>query len=241
MSGKWLAAVAVCVVATGCTTTIFGSARPAADLKTAKTSTSTPAPTSSSVPGVPPNEGKKLLLAPAEVERIVGDTGMGNPIVISEPGKSDVGVVPMDCTAIGLPGRAFFINAGRTGYDGQAVKAAGGTSVGQLVATFETPDSARSALGVEKLGWERCPEGQPYTVLGDSADQIRHWVPGPVVAPTDDRLTVSVTREEAPVRTCFHILTRKSNAVVESIVCGSGDTTAQANQLADQILAKIPG
>lgn len=238
---KWIAAaVGVCLLTAGCTTTIFGSARPAADLKATKTSTATPAPTTSKPPSVPPDGGRKLLLSIPEIEGITGDTGMNNPIVISEPGRSDVGIVPMDCTPIGLPGRAFSIDFHRTGYAGEANRGTGGTSVGQLVATFDSESEADEAVESEKRSWERCPEGVEYTSLGQGADQIRHWVRGPVES-TPDRITVATTRQESPRRTCFHAVAAKSNATVESIVCGGGDTTAQANRIADQILAKIPG
>jgi hypothetical protein len=240
MPVKWLAAVALCVFAVGCNDTIGGIARPAPDLGTSTPATTAAAPSTPAAPQVPPDGAKKLLLPIPEIEGIVGDTGMNNPIVLTEPGQADVGIAPRECTPIGLPGRQFLFDTNRQAFAGEANRGAGTTSVGQVVTTFGTAENATSALETEKRSWERCPEGEPYTALGDGPDSIRHWVRGAVQA-TPERVSVDATRQEAPVRTCHHILAAKANAVVESIVCGGGDTTAQSTQIADRILAKISG
>jgi hypothetical protein len=71
-------------------------------------------------------------------------------------------------------------------------------------------------------------------------------MPGPVTSdassPISDatRAGAGAQRQEAPPRSCYHATAARANVVVESVVCGDGDSEGQANLIIDRIAAKFP-
>ncbi|HET6737102.1 sensor domain-containing protein, partial [Mycobacterium sp.] len=86
--------------------------------------------------------------------------------------------------------------------------------------------------------WDRCPQGQVLTMdLGNG--ETRQYEAGELIA-GENRIGNTITRLDPPPRSCHKVMAAQSNVLVETTVCGTGDVTSQANEIADQILAKVP-
>lgn len=205
----------------------------------------------------PAKAARTALLQPGELGEIIGDTDLQQIATFSRPAQPSDGIEPRDCAA-----RLLFQEAvGADGYQavvGDNNRGTRGQSAAQLIQVFpETspvwPQPGRQALRVagntvRMINDEQCREGVVFTV--SAKDVTQHWTAGPVTAENPEALPDprrdtargggGVTRQEAPARNCYHAVLAHGSAVVESIVCGDGDSAAQANQVIDRIAAKLP-
>ncbi|BBX94680.1 hypothetical protein MBOE_63290 [Mycolicibacterium boenickei] len=234
----------------GCSQSVGGSADEA--------TTSAAAPAPPTAPGADPiASARAALLTPGELGEIIGDTDMKQTATFSQPGQSSNGIEPRDCAA-----RLLFQEAvGADGYQavvGDNTRGARGQSAAQLIQVFpETspvwPEPGRQALRVagntvRMMNDEQCRAGVVFTTT--AKDVTQHWTAGPVTADNPEALPDprrdtargggGVARQGAQARNCYHAVLARGSAVVESIVCGDGDSQAQANQVIDRIAAKLP-
>lgn len=234
----------------GCSQSVDGSAESS---KAAPTSSAAPAPAAADPAGV----ARAALLSPGELGEIVDDTDVQQTATFTKPGQSSNGIEPRDCAA-----RLQFQEAvGAAGYlaaVGDDNLGARRQSVAQLIQLFpETspvwPRAGDQALGVASntvrmMDDEQCREGVVFTTT--VKDLTQHWTAGPVTAENPEALSDprretargggGIARQEAPARNCYHAVLARGSAVVESIVCGDGDSQAQANRVIDRIAAKLP-
>ena len=107
----------------------------------------------------------------------------------------------------------------------------------QVITAFNNRDEPRAAVTTADSTWRRCQEGQQFTV---EEARIKHtWVAGATTR-RDYRVITGYTRQDAPPRTCHHVLASQANLVVEAMSCGDGDTAAEANRIADRLLDGFP-
>jgi hypothetical protein len=232
---RWIAAaLALCLLVSGCADVIDGTAAPGETPGAATTTTTAPTPTL-----VPTASIASLLLKRSELGDIVGDTDMTQGLDITAPMPSeDVKLEPGECRGHALIGENGLSLPSVQGVAGNINRGARGVSVSQLVAVYTNRGDAASSPEFALGMWKLCNDGQVYTIdLGDSG--IQHWTAGPITGPKT-RIETTATRQEPPPRTCHHVMTAQANVVVETIVCGDGDTTAQANAIVDRILVKVP-
>lgn len=150
---------------------------------------------------------------------------------------------PGDCA----PRLLFSEAVAAAGYQaavGDSNRGARGQSAAQLITVFtdrEQPARVVGALG-RMLGY--CAESESFsTTAGDTTQQ---WIAGP--ADSDALGPVSgATRagggaqlQAPPPRTCYHAVGVRAKVVVESVVCGDGDSPGQATEIVDRIAAKLP-
>jgi hypothetical protein len=232
---RWIAAaLALCLLMSGCADVIDGTAIPGETPGAATTTTTAPTPTL-----VPTASLSSLLLKRSELGDIVGDTDMTQGLDITAPmPEEDAKLDPFECRARALIGEEGISLPSMQGVAGNIDRGARGVSASQLVAVFTNRNDAADGPDFALGQWKECNDGQVYTVdLGDKG--IQHWTAGPITGPKT-RIETTSTRQEPPPRTCHHVLTAQANVVVEIIVCGDGDTTAQANEITDRILTKVP-
>lgn len=242
------------VLLAGCSHSVDGSVDESAKAATTSAAAQTPTAT----PGADPvASARAALLNPGELGEVIGDTDVKQTATFSRPGQPSDGIEPRDCAA-----RLLFQEAvGADGYQGVVGdnnRGARGQSAAQLIQVFpETspvwPEPGRQALRVagntvRMINDEQCREGVVFTTT--AKDVTQHWTAGPVTAENAEALADprrdtargggGVARQETPARNCYHAVLARGSAVVESIVCGDGDSQAQANQVIDRIAAKLP-
>jgi hypothetical protein len=222
------------MLTSGCADVIDGTAVTAENPGAAATTSAAPTPTL-----VPTASLSSLLLKRSELGDIVGDTDMTQQQEINSPMPAEaVHLDPFDCRARALPAEEGLDLPSVQGIAGNVNRGARGMGVTQVVGVFtnrkDAADSPTFVLGT----WKVCKDGQVYTIdTGNGGSQ--HWTAGPITG-SNTRIETTATRQEPPPRTCHHIVTVQANVEVETIVCGDGDTTAQANMVVDRILAKVP-
>ncbi|MCW1819746.1 MULTISPECIES: sensor domain-containing protein [Mycolicibacterium] len=208
-------------------------------------------------PADPASAARAALLSPGDLGEIVGDSDMRQTATFSQPGQPSAGIEPRDCAA-----RLLFQEAvGADGYQavvGDNHRGTRGQSAAQLIQVFPQTSpvwrqAGRQALRVagntvRMINDEQCRDGVVFTIAAQ--DVTQHWTAGPVTAENpaalpDPRVDTArggggARRQEAPARNCYHAVLARGSAVVESIVCGDGDSQAQANAVIDRIAAKLP-
>jgi hypothetical protein len=89
-----------------------------------------------------------------------------------------------------------------------------------------------------------CAAGEVFSTTIGAVTQ--HWTAGPVTTDATGPISAATRagggaqRQEVPPRTCYHATVARANIVVESVVCGDGDSEGQANVIIDRIAAKFP-
>ncbi len=215
----------------------YAAPAPVTESAPAVTSTSPPAPrlVSAAAAG-------DALLKRTELGQTIGDTDLRQDKTYTKPSESDEGVQPRDCA----PRLLFSEAVAATGYQtavGDSNRGARGQSAAQLITVFVDREPARVVGDLGRmLGY--CAEGESFsTTAGDVTQQ---WIAGPAASdalgPVSDatRAGGGAQRQEAPPRNCHHAAAMRANVVVESVVCGDGDSTGQASEIVDRITAKLP-
>lgn len=244
----------------GCTQSVDGTAKSS----TAEASTST-ATTPAATPPPPPaapasvvtaDIARAALLKRSELGQILGDSDIKQISSYTKPFELSTGVEPADCASKLLFQEAIS-SSGYQAVMGDRNQGAQGTAA-QLIQVFpvtakDWPVPNRQALRaagnvVSQLYDENCREGVTFTTTAKNVTQ--HWTAGPVVSENpaaldDPRVDTArggggAVRQEGPARNCYHAVLARNNAVVQSIVCGAGDSQVQADQVLDSIAAKLP-
>ena len=68
---------------------------------------------------------------------------------------------------------------------------------------------------------------------------VHHWFPGKTTL-EETQISTTIQRQEPTPRTCYHVMARQANIVVETMACGDGNTIDHANEIPSRILAKFP-
>ncbi|WP_158240354.1 sensor domain-containing protein [Mycobacterium hubeiense] len=173
----------------------------------------------------------------SELGAIVSDTDMRQVKSYTSPDESGEGIEPRACAYTILFQGTIPYGASQATV-GDANRGARGQSVSQLISVFADPElSARVVADAARL-WDKCPAGQPFSTTSGSTTQ--HWVRETTTV-VDGRATTTITRQEQPPRSCGHVVAAQSNVAVEAIVCGDGDSTAQADEVVTRIVRRLPG
>ena len=232
--------VAVCVAAVGgCTTIIPGAAH--------TVRTSPPAASSTAVPTIgdgpsggfvaPTSLGAKLLKR-EEIAAAVGDDGLRPIQTYAKPDFSSV-MQPPQCDYRAFPARSTaYMSPLLEGMAGEASSDdTTGVLVAQVISSWSTVDHPKMVLSTIPGEWRLCPEGQNFTSFSNG--ETTPWVSGPITTPSEDRTVSLMTRQTGTAKTCAHVVGAYLNTVIETLVCGAGDTVAQAGVIADGLLANL--
>jgi hypothetical protein len=227
--GGLLATVALTASA-GCGHTTVGTAQPA------QTSAST-TPTSTTPAIVPTVDIKGKLLALAQLDGVLGDTDMRPLASYTEPQIGTSGVDPFECrpTLLVATANAYFQKA-RQGMVGDTNRGAGGWVASQVISVFASRADPKAFLDSVASEWSGCIGKGAMTA---TTDPPQRWNPGSLEQ-TDDRIALTITRQDPPPRSCRHVVATQANIAVEVQVCGEGDTVGPANTLVAALLAKFP-
>lgn len=228
-----------CLVASlavsACGTVIDGSVHPAADLGTSPPATTT-------APVVVPATGLEAdLLTRSELAAIVGDTDFREVESYPAPDTTTQGVDPRKCAYRAMVATSVgYMAKGRRAIVGNTNRGSNGRIAAQVVSVWEDHNQPRDVLFTVRLDWALCRDGQQFTVAASDGEDRQSWVAGQISTVDEVRASTVMERQESPEWTCHHILAIHANVAVETMACGEGDTAAQANEIADSILARFP-
>lgn len=242
MSRAWAVAVVACMgTATGCTTTIPGAAH---TLRVGPPPASPGAPSLGDGPSSsgfiePTALGTKLLKRDAIVAAI-GDANL-RPIQTYDKPDFSSAMQPEQCNFRAFPARSTsYLSPLLEGIAGEASSDdESGVLAAQVISSWSTVDHPEMVLSKMTFEWQSCPEGQNFTAFSDG--QATPWVGGPVTTPAEHRVVSLITRQKGAAKTCAHLAASYLNTVVETLVCGPGDTAAQGGVIADGLLANLRG
>jgi hypothetical protein len=235
-----LAVLGVGSIVLGCSDGTGATTQPAQTTESAPSVTSAAPPTPALVAA---SAAKGALLKRSELGEIIGDTDLRQVQSHTKPWQSSDGVDPRDCA----PRLLFNQAVAAGGYQlavGDTNRGARGQVAQQLITVFANRDQPARVVGDFARMFGYCAAGAPFSTTIGSVTQ--HWMPGPVTSdatgPVSDatRAGAGAQRQEAPARNCYHATVVRANVVVESVVCGDGDSAGQANVIIDRIAAKFP-
>jgi PknH-like protein len=227
------------LIVLGCSDGTGGETPQAQTTKGTPTSTSSAPPTPSLVAAA---AAKEALLKRSELGEIIGDTELRQVQSHTKPWQSSDGADPRDCA----PRLVFNEAVAASGYQlatGDTNRGARGQIAQQLITVFDNRDQPARVVGDLARMFGYCAAGEPFSTTVGAVTQ--HWMPGLVTSdatgPVSDatRAGAGAQRQEAPPRNCYHATVARANVVVESIVCGDGDSEGQANVIIDRIAAKF--
>lgn len=201
---------------------------------TTTTTSLSPAPATPAL--VPSAGGNDLLLKRGELAEIIGDTDLTEKHAYTEPQLLAGNIDPYACRYRAIVSSGG-VSARMPAVTGNVNRGTNGQSANQAVAIFQNQADLDFGLSTLEHQWGQCPDGDIFFIEVDSTNQ--RWVPYPV-SNESGRVGTTIKRDGLP-RNCHHIAVGKANVLVESMVCGDGDTAPAANTIADRILARIPG
>jgi hypothetical protein len=224
------------VVFAGCGTVVDGSSHPAPDLGTA-----TPATTTTTAAVVPAAGVADQLLKRSELGAILGDTGVSEVESYTGPDTTTQGFEPRDCLYRALVAAGIgYLGKGRQALVGNTNRGMNGRVAAQVISVWENRNQPRDVLDSARRDWALCHDGEQFTVAASGGEGDQYWVAGQISAAGETRASSVIERQEPPERTCHHVFATQANIGVETTACGDGDTAAQANEIADRILARFP-
>lgn len=232
-----MATVAVAAVVPACGTPTVGTAKPAPDLGKASSSASAP----TGPPSAPSATAKDHLLKGSELAAIVGAQSMEVVRKITEPTAAyRLNVQPFECVyRVGVASTMEYSYSGLKVIVGDVSRNPGdqAVTVTQVITVFDERDTPKSAADTAYANWSNCQEGQEFTTKIDDVEE--RWVAN---ATTREgyRVETGFTRQGGPPRSCHHVLSGQGEVLVEAMTCGDGDIAAQADQVADRLLAGFP-
>ena len=230
-----LGMIVTCLAIAGCTTTTGGTARPAE-----QPWPTTTAPTTTTPALVPAAGINDKLLKRSELASILADTDLKEVKSYNKIETDNLGFEPPVCAPRVLVGNTLaYYGSGRAAVAGDWNRGVRNQMASQMITVWETRKAVKTVVQQSGQEWTSCPQGKPFTVMGENNTQS-HWVPGPVTTESETRVSTSVQREEPPKRACHHVMASQANIVVDTVACGDGDTAAQANEIANRLLAKFP-
>lgn len=209
------------------------------DSSQAPTATSAATPTTSSSPTSAAPAALNLdalLLGPAEVDAVMGATGLAVQSSASEPDDGTV-VTPPQCHAVTyITGTIEYGTSAYIDMRWQMLGNDSNASVVQAVTDFGTPDQASSFVAAMTQTWQSCRNTS--AVSNDRATGLdTTWLVGDVVA-GPQAVTATMTLDFLPGFVCQHTLRAQAQVVIEVSACNDG-VTNQAQTITDTIAGRV--
>jgi hypothetical protein len=227
MRGSQDVLVVICaaaLAATGCARTVDGAAV-AADAPNHTTMTTTTGPVPAAVPIAVLD---RLLLTQQQIVALVGGVNMA--LVITANSTSDASTIG-DVTTYSNSG---YVGMRGTQFSTPNVVAA---DVTQLVTSFPAAADAQGLLQRARQDWQGCAN-QRYGF--HSSNGNHSYLDTQELRGGGSRIELSMHKED-PSWWCSHAMAVQNNVVIQARVCLLGkDTAAAANNLLDQVVARIP-
>ena len=203
---------------------------------------STPQQPAPPPPQIKPADLDSLLLSPAEVDGVMGTTGIvRQPAVADMNDHRDV-VVNLNCLGVWQTDEAaVYENTGWNGVRRQSLRTPDTDLwtdfVVQSVVSYPSVDTARKFFTDSADRWSKCANHRLNIAVGSAPSP--GWQSGEL-SKTDTELTMPVTRQSGDqTRSCQRVLAVKTNAIIDAEACKLAPV-APAAAVVGQIDAKFP-
>jgi hypothetical protein len=204
-----------------------------------KASTTTPSSTTKVPPPVMEGSLKEFLLAPEQINAVMGTTDMkvtNSRIAMSDDSAT---MTPRECLAIDGSAQAqVYANSGFMAERDQTLNLQQGDNlthfVEQAVVLFPTAKQAGAFFTASAEQWQACHD---YTHVQSRT----HWTVG-AISNTNGVLSTTSTLQDPPStgwKACGRALTVKNNVIIDVNTC-SIDPKNSAVDIANKIAAKVP-
>lgn len=235
---RWpIALLTACALTAGCTRAVDGTALAAEPgSHTTTSSAASPAPRA-----IPTTALEGLLLNQDQLVALAGGTNMA--LVGTANSTSDSSKIIDDRTCLGLASVGdvtVYANSGYVAMRGNQFSTpnAVAADVTQLVTSFTTGGDAQALLQRAQQDWQRCAQRR-YGFNSSNGNHSYFFTHDLRVI--GSRIELSMRQEEDSRWGCSHAMAVQDSVAVEGRVCLLGkDTDPAANNLLDQIIAKIP-
>lgn len=217
-------AIGVCVLLTGCESSVAGSA-----VRAPRSG-----PDAADVPLIKESAMDGFLLSIGELKKIVGSTKMAVTGTLDQMGDHSGNVSDKKCLG-SMYGAENQVYSG-SGFKAVIDKIASEPDqhfVEQITVLFPSVEKAQDFLDKAQKAWDSCAHTTVETEEGDSA---YGWDVG-AVATNDTLITQTITQKGAGGWACQHGLGVVSNLVVETFACGN-DISNEGETVAKGIIAK---
>jgi hypothetical protein len=191
---------------------------------------------------VAPDGLDALLLKAAEVDSIIGTTGITPQPVSTDMNDHRDLVTNRDCLGVWQADEAaVYENTGSNGVRRQTLRAPDvdmwDSVVVQSVVSFPSSDAAHDFYTQSVDRWSKCTNHRLNIGVGGQA--APGWKSGDLNK-TDTTLTMPVTRQSADqVRQCQRVLAVEANVIIDAEACKPQAMT-QGGEIVDRIEAKFP-
>jgi hypothetical protein len=223
----------------GCTSTVEGSALPAAALGHANPTSGTTSPTPHTVDA---GALESALLPRDQVVALVGGANMAAVMTITNTSDASSIIDDRSCVGVGsIADASVYSGSGWVAMRGNQLTTPNvvQADVTQVITSFPAPADADALLQQARAIWQGCANRR----YGFHSSNGNHSFldTGPVKGSVS-RIEVLLRQEEDPRWACTHAMAALSATLTEVRVCLlSKDSSAAANNLLDQVLARIPG
>jgi hypothetical protein len=217
-------AVALCLLLSGCVSTVAGTAVRAQNA----------GPDSTDAPRLTESALDEMMLSIGELNGIVGATGMKITGTLDAMGDHSAAVSNQDCLgAIYGAEDNVYSNSGFTAVRDQVANEQDKHWVEQTAVIFPSATGAQKFLSGSQSQWESCAQ---TTVQTDDGDSSYGWDIDKVSA-DDNMITQVIAQQDSDGWTCQHALGLVSNLIVETWACGDS-ISHEAETMANDIIGK---
>ncbi len=193
-------------------------------------------------PTIEPSALDSLLLSPAEVDAVMGTSGIVRQPATSEMNDHHDVVTNTNCLGVWQTDEsAIYQNTGFTGVRRQSLRIPDSELwtdfVVQSVVTYPSAQAAHTFFTDSADRWSKCVNHRLNIAVGTAP--APGWQSGELTR-TDTELTMAVTRQSGDqTRSCERVLALKSNAIIDAEAC-QPQPVAPTAALVDHIEAKFP-
>ena len=205
------------------------------------------APSSTPPELVPANALDAVLLTPAEVDTIMGTTGMTPHPRVQVMGDHRNMLPNLNCLGIWqVDESGVYSQDGWIGVRQELLRSPDTdnwhTLVVQSVVNYPSTDDARDFFTQSTARWSKCTNHNVNITLNDRP--LPKWRSGDLTK-TDTELTIPFTRGSAngttSVDSCQRVLAVENNVIIDAQACSrDASTVTQAAAVADKIESKLP-
>lgn len=193
-------------------------------------------------PQIEPAALDSLLLSPAEVDAVMGTTGITHQPATADMNDHRDVVTNPNCIGVWQTDEAAaYENTGWNGVRRQSLRTPDtdlwDDIVVQSVVSFPSPQTARKFFTDSADRWSKCTNHRLNIAVAGAPSP--GWQSGDL-SKTDTELTMPITRQSGDqTRSCQRVLAVKTNAIIDVEAC-KPQPVAPAAAVADQIGAKFP-
>ena len=181
----------------------------------------------------------RLLLSPAEINTVVGATGIVVIGTSADMSDDSASIPDKDCRFVYSAESSVYDGSGLTGVRSQYLHEPGDDfdhEVRQAVVSFPSAGDAARFFSVSDQRWPACSNRQWHYIEPGQPDKV--WTVSPV-ANANGYLSTTDTLQGASGWACRRALTVSNNVAIDITACSSNPAYGTVFDIGDRIAAKL--